>query len=74
MALWCSREKQPYREGKSIFINDFECTIGLGLIIYSHEGLDLSHGYAILFERVLVPLTYAQRIFLTHISFHMQKQ
>lgn len=71
MVLWCRREKQPYGEGKSIFINDFECAIGLGLIIYLHEGLDLSLGYARLFERVLVLLTYAQQIFLTHISFHM---
>ena len=66
------REKQSYREGKSIFINDFECVIDLGLIIYSHEGLDLSHGYTRLFERVLVLLTYAQWIFFTRISFHMR--
>lgn len=71
MGLWSGWEKQPHWEGKSIFINDFECVIGLGLIIYSHEGLDLSHGYARLFERVLVPLTYAQQIFFTRISFHM---
>lgn len=64
------QREAPYREGKSIFINDFECAIGPGLIIYLHEGLDLSRGYAILFERVLVPLTSAQWIFLTHISFH----
>lgn len=74
MGLWPSREKQSSRERKSIFINDFECAIGLGLIIYSHEGLDLSHRYARLFERVLVPLTYDQQIFLTHISIYMQKQ
>lgn len=60
MGLWCSRETQPHKEGKSIFTNDFECAIGLGLIIYLHEGLDLAHRYARLFERVLVPLTYAQ--------------
>lgn len=50
---------RTYREGKSIFINDFECAIGFGLIIYLHEGLDLSHGHVRLFEKVLVPLTYA---------------
>lgn len=73
LGLWYSRGKQPYGEGKSIFINDFACAIDLGLIIYLHEGSDLSHGYFRSFERVLVPLTYAQQI-LTHIWLHKQKQ
>jgi hypothetical protein len=33
MVLSYRREMQPCREGKSIFINDFECSIGLGLIL-----------------------------------------